>query len=380
MINRILSAEISELLRYYPIVSISGPRQSGKTTLLRHQFPDLPYNSMEDPDQRRFALTDPRGFLDQFPGGCIIDEAQLAPEIFSYLQTRVDINRDLKFLISGSQNFLLMEKVTQSLAGRVGLLTLLPFSRAEMPVALLDEWLWKGSFPALYDKKTPPHIFFPNYLRTYLERDVRTLLNVGNLLDFERFMRLCAGRAGQVLNLSSLASDTGISVNTAKAWISALEASFTVFLLPPYYNNFNKRVIKMPKLYFWDTGLLSWLLGVVEPTQMLTHYAVGAIFENAIIVELAKQTYNRGELPRLYFFRDSNGNEVDLLIEKGPAIHAFEMKYGKTVNPDYFKGLNFWARLTGTPLENGIVVYGGDTGSSRREGRVVPWNLLDGVL
>ncbi len=380
MINRILSAQVAEFLRYYPIVSVFGPRQSGKTTLLQHQFPDLPYSSMEDPDQRRFALTDPRGFLDQFSGGSIIDEAQLAPELFSYLQTRVDLNRKLKFLISGSQNFLLMEQVTQSLAGRVGLLTLLPFSRVEMPVVTLDEWLWKGGFPALYDKETPPPIFFPNYLRTYLERDVRTLLNVGNLLDFERFVRLCAGRAGQILNFSSLAADTGISVNTAKAWISVLEASFTIFLLPPYFNNFNKRVIKMPKLYFWDTGLLSWLLGVAEPTQLATHFAVGAIFENAIIVELAKQRYNRGELPRFYFFRDSNGNEVDLLIEKGSVIHAFEMKYGKTVNPDYFKGLNYWARLTGNPAGNGAVVYGGDASSSRQEGRVIPWNALEDVV
>jgi len=380
MINRILSSQISELLRYYPIVSISGPRQSGKTTLLRHQFPDLPYHSMEDPDQRRFALTDPRGFLDQFPEGSIIDEAQLAPDIFSYLQTRVDLNPALKFLLSGSQNFLLMEKVSQSLAGRVGLLTLLPFSRVEMPVAPLDEWLWKGGFPALYDKKTPPNIFFPNYLRTYLERDVRTLLNVGNLLDFERFMRLCAGRSSQILNLSSLASDTGISVNTAKAWISVLEASFTIFLLPPYHNNFNKRVIKMPKLYFWDTGLLSWLLGITAPTQLATHFAVGAIFENAVIVELAKQVYNHGDLPRLYYFRDSNGNEVDLLIEKGPSIHAFEMKYGKTVNPDYFKGLHYWAGLTGSPTAYGTLIYGGDIGSNRQEGRIVSWNALQEVI
>lgn len=378
MINRTLSAQITELLRYYPIVSISGPRQSGKTTLLRHQFPDLPYTSMEDPDQRRFALSDPRGFLDQFATGSIIDEAQLAPELFSYLQTRVDLNQGLKFLISGSQNFLLMEKVTQSLAGRVGLLTLLPFSHVEMPVAPLDRWMWEGGFPAIYDKKIPPHIFFPNYLRTYLERDVRTLLNVGSLLDFERFMRLCAGRSGQVLNLSSLAADTGISVNTAKAWISVLESSFAIFLLPPYFNNFNKRIIKMPKLYFWDTGLLSWLLGISDPAQMSVHFAVGAIFENAIIVELAKMFYNRGELPRFYFFRDSNGNEIDLLIEKGPDIFAFEMKYGKTVNPDFFKGLNYWTALTGKPAGNGTVIYGGDAGSNRREGLVVPWNGLKG--
>ncbi|MBK6997353.1 MAG: ATP-binding protein [Lewinellaceae bacterium] len=377
MIPRVLSAQITELHRYYAIVSLSGPRQSGKTTLLRHQFPDLPYSSMEDPDQRRFALADPRGFLEQYPDGCIIDEAQLTPELFSYLQTRVDTNPGLKFLISGSQNFLLMEKVTQSLAGRVGLLTLLPFSQEEMPNVLLDEWMWKGGYPTLYDKKTPPGIFFPNYLRTYLERDVRSLLNVGSLLDFERFIRLCAGRTGQTINLSTLASDSGISVNTAKAWLSVLEASFVIFLLPPYHNNFNKRIIKMPKLYFWDTGLVSWLLGISEPKQLTTHFAVGAIFENAVIAELAKQLYNRGEMPRMYFFRDSNGNEVDLVLEKGLDIFAFEMKYGKTVNPDYFRGLNYWARLTGNPIQHGKVVYGGNTASKRLEGQVVPWNKLE---
>ncbi|HLP92942.1 MAG TPA: ATP-binding protein [Saprospiraceae bacterium] len=380
MIPRVLSTQITELHRYYPIVSLSGPRQSGKTTLLRHQFPDLPYSSMEDPDQRRFALTDPRGFLDQYPDGCIIDEAQLTPELFSYLQTRVDTNPGLKYLISGSQNFLLMEKVTQSLAGRVGLLTLLPFSQHEIPHAVLDDWMWKGGYPALYDKKTPPGIFFPNYLRTYLERDVRSLLNVGSLLDFERFIRLCAGRTGQTLNLSNLASDSGISVNTAKAWLSVLEASFVVFLLPPYHNNFNKRIIKMPKLYFWDTGLVSWLLGISEPKQLSTHFAVGSIFENAVIAELAKRLYHQGEIPRMYFFRDSNGNEVDLLLEQGLDIFAFEMKYGKTVNDDYFKGLNYWSRLTGNPIERGRVIYGGHTASNRQYGQVVPWDKLDKVL
>jgi uncharacterized protein len=380
MIARKLALQITELLRYYPIVSVSGPRQSGKTTLLRHQFPDLPYRSMEDPDQRRFAITDPRRFLDQFPNGCILDEAQLAPELFSYLQTHVDLNPEIRFLLSGSQNFLLMEKITQSLAGRVGLLTLLPFSQEEVPPVTLDSWLWKGGYPRLYDREIPPDIFFPNYLRTYLERDVRTLLNVGNLLDFERFLRLCAGRTGQLLNLSALASDTGISVSTARAWISVLEASYTIFLLPPFHNNFNKRIIKMPKLYFRDTGLLSWLLGIMEAGQLSTHFAVGAIFENAIVSELAKQFYNRGKLPQFYFFRDSNGNEVDLLIEQGPALHAIELKYGKTVNPDYFKGLKYWTRLTGSPEGAGIVVYGGELASGRQEGRVVPWNRLEGLV
>ncbi|MEO5906008.1 MAG: AAA family ATPase, partial [Saprospiraceae bacterium] len=305
MIPRTIAPQLKKLRRLYPIVSVSGPRQSGKTTLLRHQFPSLPYTSLEDPDVRRYTLQDPRGFLEQFPKGCILDEVQVNPELLSYIQTKVDLNPKMKYLVSGSQNFLLMEKVTQSLAGRAGLLTLLPFSLTEMPMNTVDEWIWTGGYPAMFDRNIPPKTFFPNYVQTYLERDVRTLLNVGSLIDFSHFLRLCAGRAGQLLHLSSLASDTGISVNTAKAWISVLQASYTIFLLPVYHRNFNKRLIKMPKLYFWDTGLMSWLLAIDKASQLSTHYAVGSLFENGIIVELSKQYFNRGESPRFFFFRDS---------------------------------------------------------------------------
>src|SRR5688500_13583802 len=349
MINRIISSEIKKLLRYYPIVSLSGPRQSGKTTLLRNQFPRLPYASLEDPDIRRFTADDPRGFLDQYPKGCILDEVQLNPSLLSYLQTKVDLDPRMKYLISGSQNFLLMEKVGQSLAGRAGLLTLLPFSNAELPAASLTDWIWQGGYPVLYDRDIPPKIFFPNYVQTYLERDVRTLLNVGSLLDFERFLRLCAGRAGQLLHLTSLASDAGISVNTAKSWISVLQASYTIFLLPPYHRNFNKRIIKIPKLYFWDTGLLSWLLNIDSASMISTHYAVGALFENAIIVEMAKQYYNKGVVPPFFFFRDSNGNEIDLLIDEGQSFKVVEIKFGKTINDDYYRGLNVWGKIPDRP-------------------------------
>ncbi len=378
MIARQITPHLTELLRYYPIVSLSGPRQSGKTTLLRWQFPDLPYVSLEDPDERRFALTDPRLFLDNYPNGAILDEVQQVPELFSYLQTRVDANKNLRFLLSGSQNFLLMEKVTQSLAGRVGLLNLLPFSLNELPNADLTTWMWKGGFPAIYDREMPPRLFFPNYLQTYLERDVRLLKNVGNLLDFERFMRLCAGRAGQLLNLSGLASDAGVSFNTAKAWLAVLEASFAVFLLAPYHDNFSKRLMKMPKLYFYDTGLLAYLLNIEQPNQIGTHFAVGQIFENLVIAELVKQWLHAGERPQFYFFRDSNGNEVDLLVVVAGQIMAIEIKYGKTVNADFFKGLRYWSRLSGNPSERCFLVYGGDSASVRTEGTVVPWQQLAG--
>ncbi|MCC6281196.1 MAG: ATP-binding protein [Saprospiraceae bacterium] len=378
MISRQITPAISELLRYYPIVSLSGPRQSGKTTLLRWQFPDLPYVSLEDPDERRFALSDPRRFLDSYPKGAILDEVQQVPELFSYLQTRVDTDKNLRFLLSGSQNFLLMEKVTQSLAGRVGLLNLLPLSWSEMPVADLHAWMWKGGFPAIYDREMPPRLFFPNYLQTYLERDVRLLKSVGNLLDFERFMRLCAGRAGQLLNLSALAMDAGVSVNTAKAWLAVLEASFAVFLVAPYHDNFNKRLIKMPKLYFYDTGLLAYLLNIEQAEQIGTHFAVGHIFENLVIAELAKQWMHAGERPQFYFFRDSNGNEVDLLAVSGGKIFALEIKYGKTLNADFFKGLRYWSTLSGNPSAQCFLISGGDTPSVRAEGTVVPWHQLAG--
>ena len=378
MIARRITPHLTELLRYYPIVSLSGPRQSGKTTLLRWQFPDLPYVSLEDPDERRFAVSDPRLFLDNYPNGAILDEAQQVPHLFSYLQTRVDANKHLRFLLSGSQNFLLMEKVTQSLAGRVGLLNLLPLSLDELPAADLQTWMWKGGFPAIYDRETPPRLFFPNYLQTYLERDVRLLKNVGNLLDFERFMRLCAGRAGQLLNLSGLASDAGVSVNTAKAWLAVLEASFAVFLLAPYHDNFNKRLMKMPKLYFYDTGLLTYLLNIEQPNQVGTHFAVGHIFENLVVAELTKQWLHAGERPQFYFFRDSNGNEVDLLVVTGGKIFAVEIKYGKTINANFFKGLGYWSKLSGSPPEQCFLVYGGEAASVRSEGTVIPWQQMAG--
>lgn len=378
MIARQITPAITELLQYYPIVSLSGPRQSGKTTLLRWQFPEMPYISLEDPDERRFALSDPRGFLDNFPKGAILDEVQQVPELFSYLQTRVDMNKSLRFLLLGSQNFLLLEKVTQSLAGRVGLLHLLPFSLEEMPNTDLHTWMWKGGFPALYDREMPPRIFFPNYLQTYLERDVRLVKNIGNLLDFERFMRLCAGRVGQLLNLSALAADAGISVNTAKSWLSILEASFAIFLLAPYHNNFNKRLVKMPKLYFYDTGLLAYLLNIEQPNQIGTHFAVGHIFENLMLAELTKQFLHAGEHPQFYFFRDSNGNEVDLLIISKGKMFGVEVKYGKTLNADFFKGLRYWSNLSGIPPEQCFLLSGGDVGSIRSEGSVVSWRQLAG--
>ncbi|HEB57225.1 MAG TPA: ATP-binding protein, partial [Gammaproteobacteria bacterium] len=337
----------------YPVVVVTGPRQSGKSTFVRHAFPEHRYVSLEDLDQREFAETDPRGFLNQFSGGAILDEAQRCPALFSYLQTRVDERqRPGEFILTGSQQFGLLSGITQSLAGRAALLTLLPMSYDELQRAgkinkNLDRILFDGAYPPIHDRGLEPHPWYGNYVRTYLERDVRELINVRDLGTFQRFLKLCAGRTGQLLNLSSLANDCGITHNTAKAWISVLEASYIVHLLPPHHQDFNKRLVKTPKLYFLDTGLASWLLGIQNSEQLATHVQRGALFETWVISELLKARYNAGETSNLYFWRDRSGHEVDLLIDQGTHLSPLEIKSGQTINRDYFKGLDFWRKLAG---------------------------------
>ncbi|MDX1908183.1 MAG: ATP-binding protein [Bacteroidia bacterium] len=375
MIPRLLTDAIHRTLPYFPILYVGGPRQSGKTTLLRHLFAELPYASLEDPDIRRFALDDPRRFLSTYPAGVILDEVQRVPELFSYLQGLADENAARKYILSGSQNFLLMERITQSLAGRVGILTLLPFGYQEagQDADSLETFAWRGGYPPLVDRGIPQEIFFSNYVQTYLERDVREIRQVGDLAQFHRFLLLCAGRAGQLLNMTALASDAGISPNTARDWLSVLEASWIVFRLQPYYRNFNKRLIKTPKLYFYDTGLLAYLLGVRNVGQLQTHFAYGALIENAIIAELVKQRYNQGLQPEYYFFRDANGQEVDLLLVQDGRIHAIEIKASHTAHPDMFKGLKYWQELTGTPSADSMVIYGGSLRQETKYGILQPW-------
>jgi predicted AAA+ superfamily ATPase len=380
MIARLLVPALLELQQYYPITYLGGPRQSGKTTLLRQLFPQLPYASLEDPDTRQLAEQDPRRFLNAFPAGSVLDEAQQVPHLFSYLQGRVDENRQLRYVLSGSQNFLLMEKITQSLAGRVGILNLLPLSLAEINTtefapASLEEFAWRGGYPALFDRRTPPDIFFNNYIQTYLERDVRSLKNVGDLSLFNRFLRLCAGRAGQPLNLSALATDTGVAVNTAKAWLSILEASYLIFYLSPYFKNFNKRIIKSPKFYFFDTGLLCHLLGIASPAQLETHHYLGNIVENAIIAELYKKRTNAGKRPVFWYWQDQHGHEVDLLIEENGRLQAVEIKSSQTFNPRLMSGLANWQALTGNPAENHVLIYAGEQAMERESGTLMPWRM-----
>ncbi len=367
----------------YPVLVVTGPRQSGKSTLVRHAFPEYRYISLEDLDQREFAETDPRGFLNQIAENVILDEVQRCPALFSYLQTRVDDKQKPgEFILTGSQQFGLLTGITQSLAGRAALLTLLPMTYGELQCSgkigkNLDKVLFDGAFPPIFDRGLQAHPWYGNYVRTYLERDVRQLIKVQDLGTFQRFLKLCAGRTGQLLNLSSLANDCGITHNTAKAWISVLEASYIVHLLPPHHQNFSKRLVKTPKLYFLDTGLATWLLGIQNSEQLTTHVHRGALFETWVISELLKARYNAGETSNLYFWRDRSGHEVDLLIDHGTQLSPLEIKSGQTINTDYFKGLEFWQKLAGKTAGKAWLIYGGETQQIRADVNVLPWHEIN---
>jgi len=380
MIIRDAEGVLKTLLQGFPIVTITGPRQSGKTTLAKKVFADKPYFSLEDPDVRRLAQEDPRAFLARLPNGGVIDEVQRAPEILSYLQSHVDADGRMGlFLLTGSQQFGLLSGITQSLAGRTAFIQLLPFSIDELTKAgvapkSLDEILFNGGYPALYDRQLQPKHWFPAYVTAYVERDVRQLLKVQDLEVFQRFVRLCAGRSGQLLNLSTLATDCGITHNTAKAWVSVLEASYILFQLRPYHNNFNKRLVKSTKLYFYDVGLLCWLLGIREAEQLATHPLRGHLFETLIVSELMKKYLHQGEVAPLYFWRDSNGNEVDIIVDTGALLMPIEIKSGQTVNRDFFTGLERWVRLAGELAGSPALIYGGTDSYTHRGIDIVAWN------
>jgi predicted AAA+ superfamily ATPase len=378
MILRKATVELQALATQFKAVAVVGPRQSGKTTLVRSVFSNKPYVSLENPDIRRYALEDPRGFLSDYPDGAILDEAQRAPELFSYLQQILDENPvHGLFIITGSNNFLLQESISQSLAGRVGYLYLLPLALEEIKETSgqTNMLLFKGGYPALYNDETDPARWFANYIRTYVERDVRLLKNITDLITFERFLRLCAGRVGQLLNMSSMAVEIGIDVKTVASWISVLETSFIVFRLHPWHESFNKRVVKMPKLYFYDTGLAVALLGVENERQLVMHPFRGSLFENMIIGEFLKNRFNTGRSNNLFFWRDNVGNELDLILENGREKIPVEIKSGQTITGDYLKGIRFWNKMTGTP--GGYVVYGGETSQQRSDGiRIVPYTEL----
>lgn len=382
MIKRTLQTKLLEFAKKYPIVTLTGPRQSGKSTLLRHSFPDYEYISLEDPDTRLFATDDPRGFLATYPDKTIIDEAQRVPALFSYIQTHVDkTGGEGMYLLAGSHNFLLMESINQSLAGRTAILKLLPFSHAEMQgdgilPQTVDKEIFQGAYPRLYDKELTPADYYSFYIQTYVERDVRLMKNIGDLSKFIRFIKLCAGRIGQLLNLSSLANECGVAVSTISAWISVLEASYICYLLKPDYNNYAKRLVKAPKLYFYDTGLACSLLDIRTPEEVSIHFLRGGLFENLVINEFIKTAYNKGEEPNLTFWRDSTGNEVDLLQYIGGKRYAYEIKSGATFSLDFFKGISKWAKLSGTDPEQCFVIYNGEKNMKTSTGKLTKWSDL----
>lgn len=376
-------AAAQKRLAGFPVLAITGPRQSGKTTLSRLLAPDLPYLSLEDPDTRAFAREDPRAFLRQVADGAILDEVQRAPELLSYLQGIVDADGRMgRFILTGSSQFELIQSITQSLAGRVSMLTLLPFSLAELQQedrapASVDDLLYAGLFPPIYDRQVEAGVWLQDYVGTYLERDVRQILNIQDLAAFQRFIQLSAGRIGQLLNVTSLASDTGINRATAESWLSVLQASYLIFLVRPWYTNASKRFIKSPKLYFCDPGLAAWFLGVRKPGHVTAHPQRGALFENWVMTELLKAQTNAGHKPSIHFLRDKSGNEVDALIETGPqTFQAVEVKSGETVASDSFDGLEHWRReLAGKTLVPWLV-YGGTSAQSREKASVLPWHDL----
>lgn len=381
MIERNIIDKIQYLLKKYPVVTITGTRQCGKSTLLRNGFPTMRYVSLEDPDLREFAIDDARGFLNNFGTPLIIDEAQYAPKLFSYIQTRIDSeNQTGMYILSGSHNFLLMESISQSLAGRTAILKMAPFSISELTHAdllpELNEWLFTGGFPRIYDKQINPVDFFPSYFQTYIERDVRLLRNINDLSHFVRFVKLCAARIGQLLNINALANECEVSAQTINSWLSVLETSYVIYLLKPYHNNFNKRLVKSPKLYFCDTGLAASLLGMENARQMDTHYLRGELFENMVIMEFIKQEYAQGREPNISFWRDSNQNEIDLLVERGLDLQAYEIKSSATMKTDYFKGLNKFAALAQLPKESLHVVYGGDVNYLTSFGDLISWKNI----
>ncbi|HRY34117.1 MAG TPA: ATP-binding protein [Bacteroidales bacterium] len=378
MIRREAEKRLIELSENFKAVAVTGPRQSGKTTLVKHVFGHLPYFSLENPDTRQFATEDPKGFLSGIEQGAVIDEVQRTPGLFSWLQGLIDQSAAKgRFILTGSNNFLLQQSVSQTLAGRIAYLNLLPFS---LPELQQGSWLpdddnsliHKGFYPPVHDQAIPAPDWMANYIRTYVERDVRQVKNITDLLVFERFLRLLAGRTGQELNYSALAVEAGIDTKTVQSWIGILENSFIIFLLRPHYKNFRKSLVKKPKMYFYDTGLACSLLGIYQAQQLENHPLRGAVFETMVVSEVVKHRANRGILPDVFFWRDKTGHEIDLIMEDADAMLPVEIKSGRTITADFFKNLRYWMKLSG--VSGALVLYAGDVFQHRSDGiKVKNW-------
>jgi predicted AAA+ superfamily ATPase len=368
---------LAKLALQYPVVTVTGPRQSGKTTLCRKIFANKKYYSFENPDIRRRAINDPRGFLEELENDAILDEVQRIPEILSYIQGIVDeFNKPGMFILTGSVQFELLSNISQSLAGRTALLHLMPFSLFEAYASFsetdIDSILYKGFYPRIFDKELNPTEALRYYCSTYIERDVRSLLAVKDLNSFEVFLKLCAGRTGQLLNLSSIGIDCGVNHHTVKNWLSVLEASYIVFTLKPHFKNFNKRLVKSSKLYFMDCGLNAYLLDITQPQHLKSHPLKGNLFENFVIAELLKQRYNTNQNMNLYFWRDNTGHEIDLLYDFGTTVFPVEIKSGKTVSDDFFKNIEFYKSIN-SGCKKAAIIYGGDTSYREKDTWIVSY-------
>lgn len=387
-ILRDIHKELLNVAKEYPVLAILGPRQSGKTTVAKATFPNHNYILLEEPDMLEFALSDARAFLKHYTNeyGLIIDEAQHAPNLFSYIQGIVDgENKPGKFILTGSQNFYLNEQISQTLAGRVNISTLLPLSLTEIKSSLklpenYETILFEGQYPKVIAQDIDPHRWYLNYIHTYIERDVRQIKNITDLHLFQKFLALCAGRIGQVVNWSELGRDCGISTKTVTSWISLLEASYLIFLLYPHHDNFNKRIVKSPKLYFYDSGVACALLKIRLQDQLTTHYLKGSLFESFVISELIKQSYNQGLTPYIYFWAIQSGYEVDCLLEKDNELIPIEIKSSETINSKFFDGLLYWSKLASQDLTKGYLVYGGKEKQKRSHGTVISWNAVDEIV
>lgn len=380
MIARDLENRIKDASKKIGVISIMGPRQSGKTTLAKKVFPRHAYYNLENIRTREQITLDPKAFLDEHKNGLILDEVQKYPELLTYIQVVIDEDyAPARFIITGSENLLLSEKVSQSLAGRVAIFELLPLSIGELNksklLGSLYEQLLNGFYPRLYGQALKARDIYPDYLSTYVERDVRQIKNISNLSNFQRFLQLGAGRVGQLLNLTGLANDVGVNYKTIDSWVSILEATYIAFRLQPYYENFGKRIIKSPKLYFYDTGLLCYLLGVDTTTELKTHYAIGKIFENLVAAELIKQIKNTKSSSQLYFWRDSDGNEIDILLKNGQNLHPIEVKLGSNFSADYLKGINVWDAANSQESQSRVIYTGDDL--KVKQTNFLNWQRLD---
>ena len=379
MIPRLATSTLSRLAKGFPVIALTGPRQSGKTTLAKHVFPNKTYVSLENPEELEFAQKDPKRFLARFKEGAILDEVQRCPSLLSWIQGLVDERSRMgDFVLTGSSQFELVAGITQSLAGRVGRVELLPLSIQELAQAhqlpsQLNTCLLQGGYPSIYDRQVSPQDWFSNYIATYIERDVRQLIAVRDLTQFQRFVKMCAARSGQILNLAALGADCGLSASTAREWLSVLEASYLVTRIQPYYQNFGKRLVKTPKLYFLDVGLMAWLIGIRDTVTLDTHVSRGALFETFVVGELIKRQYNQGQNADLYFWRDSAGNEIDLLSDTPQGLQPIEIKSGSTFASDWIKGFKVWKRNTQVNTLIPRIIYGGTDSYDREGHQVMAW-------